>query len=252
MTIGRSSLKIYRDLARPRDNKNRVGYYPHQVLDDIPFKFSIKKVIVNNSFIEYKERNHITRQAGKVQLYKVNGTITNLTNDKHASNKIMTANISSSFLNKTPLKTSWTFYLFDPKGRFKVSGSAGSIDGQALNSLAEPMGPAHIRDGQLNSLTFDLEGNDLSMNGTVKMTYNDLKVDVLEKDKGATETDKKFLTSLFANVIIKNDNPKGNDEVRVEKVYLDRNKNRSLFYLCWKTLFKGIRQTVGIKQAGAA
>jgi hypothetical protein len=121
-----------------------------------------------------------------------------------------------------------------------------------LNSLAEPMGPAHIRDGQLNSLTFDLEGNDLSMNGTVKMTYNDLKVDVLEKDKGATETDKKFLTSLFANVIIKNDNPKGNDEVRVEKVYLDRNKNRSLFYLCWKTLFKGIRQTVGIKQAGAA
>jgi hypothetical protein len=222
------------------------------VLDDIPFKFSIKKVIVNNSFIEYKERNHITRQSGKVQLYKVNGTITNLTNDKHASNKIMTANISSSFLNKTPLKTSWTFYLFDPKGRFKVSGSAGSIDGQALNSLAEPMGPAHIRDGQLNSLTFDLEGNDLSMNGTVKMTYNDLKVDVLEKDKGATETDKKFLTSLFANVIIKNDNPKGNDEVRVEKVYLDRNKNRSLFYLCWKTLFKGIRQTVGIKQAGAA
>jgi len=208
-------------------------------------------VMLRDGYIEYKERNHITRQAGNVQLYNVNGTITNFTNDKHVSNKIMTASISSSFLNKTPLKTNWTFYLFDPKGRFKVSGSAGSIDGLALNPLVEPMGPAHIREGKLNDLIFDFTGDDYSMSGTVKMTYNDLKVDLLEKDKGATETDKKFLTSLFANVIIKNDNPKGNDEVRVEKIYLDRNTNRSLFYLCWKTLFKGIRQTVGIKQAGA-
>src|SRR4030095_13037647 len=49
MTIGRSVFKVYRDLARPRDKKNRVGYYPQQVLDDIPFKFNIKKIIVSNS-----------------------------------------------------------------------------------------------------------------------------------------------------------------------------------------------------------
>jgi hypothetical protein len=248
MTIGNSSLKIYRDLARPRDKKNRVGYYPHQVLDDIPFKFNIKKIIVNNSYVEYKERNHITRQSGRVQLHNVNGSITNFTNDKHVTDRIMRARITSNFLGSTPLKTNWTFYLFDPGGRFEVSGNAGSINGSALNPLIEPMGPAHIKEGELNSLTFDFDGNDYSMNGTVKMTYNDLKVDLLEKDKGATETDKKFLTSLMANIVIKNDNPKDGDEVRVEKVYLDRNTNRSLFNLCWKTLFKGIRQTVGIKR----
>ncbi len=248
MTVGNSTVRIYRDLARPRDKVNRVGKYPHQVLDDVPMKFNIKKVNVRNSFVEYKERNHITRQAGKVQFYNVNGYITNFTNDKKVENKVMKAALTSSFLNKAPLNTSWTFYLFDPQGKFDVSGNVGAIDGQVLNSLAEPMGPAVIKEGRLNALSFDLKGDNYSMGGTVKMLYDDLKVALLERDKGATEMDKKFLTSLLANFVIKNSNPKGNDEVRVEQVHLARNTNRSLFNLCWKTLFKGIRQTVGIKQ----
>ena len=252
MTIGRSSVKIYRDLARPRDKKNRVGDYPHQVLDDIPLLFNIRKVIVRNSFVEYKERNHITRQSGKVQFYNVNGTITNFTNDKGLSNKVMKAALTSNFLNKTPLKTNWTFYLFHPKGKFDVAGSIGAIDGPSLNSLAEPMGPASIEEGHLNEMTFDLHGDDHSMNGTVKMLYENLDVALLEKDKGATETDKKFLTSLIANLVIKKSNPKGDDEVRVQQVHLLRDINRSLFNLCWKTIFKGIQGTVGINRSTAA
>ena len=110
------------------------------------------------------------------------------------------------------------------------------------------MGPASIKEGRFNGLTFDLHGNDYSMNGTVKLLYDDLKVAMLEKDKGATETDKKFLTSLLANFVIKNSNPKGDDEVRSEtSIPCEKYKSFS-FYLCWKTIFKGIRETVGIKQ----
>jgi hypothetical protein len=64
MSIGKSVFKIYRDLAKPRDKKNRVGYYPQQVLDDIPMDFNIGKVNVRNSFVEYKERNHIPGNRG--------------------------------------------------------------------------------------------------------------------------------------------------------------------------------------------
>ncbi len=110
------------------------------------------------------------------------------------------------------------------------------------------MGPADIKEGRLNGFSFDLKGDNYSMGGTVKMLYDDLKVALLERDKGASEMDKKFLTSLLANFVIKNSNPKGNDDVRVEQVQLARNTNRSLFNLCWKTLFKGMRQTLGIKQ----
>jgi hypothetical protein len=248
MAIGQSTFKIYRDLARPRDNKNRVGDYPHQVMDDIPITFSINKLKLNNSFIEYKERNHITRKAGKVQFYNVNATINNFTNDKRNAGEVMKAYITSSFLNKTPLQSSWTFYLFHPKGKFDVRGSVGSLAASELNPLTEPMGPAHLKEGQLKSMNFDLHGNDYSMSGTVKMLYNDLKVDLHELDRGAKETDKKFLTSLLANLVIKDSNPKDDDEeIRVSNVTLQRDTNRSIFYLSWKTLFKGIRQTLGVK-----
>jgi hypothetical protein len=249
MTISDASFRIYRDLARPRDKKNRVGYYPHQIMDNLPLKFNVKKVFVRNSFVEYKERNHITRKSGKVQFYNVDAAISNFTNDKKAgAGETMKAVVNSSFLNRTPLTTYWTFYLFNPNGKFDVSGSVGAMEATALNSLAEPMGPASIKEGRLNGLEFNLTGTNHNMNGTLKVLYNDLKVALLELDKGETETDKKFLTSLLANMMIKNSNPKGNDEVRVAQVNYPRDVNRSMFNLCWKAMFQGIQSSLGIKR----
>lgn len=86
------------------------------------------------------------------------------------------------------------------------------------------------------------------MDGTVKMRYEDLKVIMLEKDKGTNVLDKKFLLSLLANFVIINSNPKENEEVRVVQVHYDRDINHSIYYLSWKTLLKGIKETVGIKK----
>ena len=160
----------------------------------------------------------------------------------------MTAVISSQFLNKTPLRVTWQFYLLDPQGRFDVKGSVGAIDATLLNPLAEPMGPASIKKGRINGTEFNLRGHDYGMDGTVKFLYEDLTVTVLEKDKGVKELDKKSLKTFIANIAIKNSNPKKNQDVRVMQVHFDRDMNRSIFHLAWKTLFKGLRETAGLKQ----
>jgi len=242
-----ANVNVYRDLARPRDNKSRVGSYPHEVLDNVPFKFDIKRATFRNSYIEYKEKSNITRESGRVRFHNVDATITNLTNDKSKAGQLMELTFNSRFLNETPFNSKWRFYLFDPRGKFDATATAGPINGLLLNQLVEPMGPAHIKEGNLNSLSVALHGDDNTMNATVKLLYDNLKVDLLEKDKGAVKTDKKFLTSLIANVVIKNSNPKGNDPARQVNVSLARDPNRSLFYFCWKTIFKGIRETLGIK-----
>jgi hypothetical protein len=67
----------------------------------------------------------------------------------------------------------------------------------------------------------------------------------LEKDRGAKEWDKKSLTSLFANILIKNSNlPNGDKEARKSSITYERDPNRSIFNLVWKTIFKGIMETV--------
>jgi hypothetical protein len=79
--------------------------------------------------------------------------------------------------------------------------------------------------------------------------YDDLKIYVLERDKGSKELDKKTLATIAANIIIKNSNPqRKKDEPRVIEVQMERDTNRSIFYLVWKSLFKGIKETAGIKK----
>jgi len=249
--VASSSFKIYRDLSRPRDKKNRVGFYPHQEIAKIPLPVQIKKIILVNAFVEYKEKNPRTNQAGKVQFHDVYATITNLTNDKNTikENNVMTADISTKFLNKAPLKTKWQFYLQHPRGKFDIKGSLGGIPFQEANSITVPMGPAKLEDGRLNDMAFNLTGDDYNMAGTVKMLYSDLKISVLERDRGSKELDKKTLATIAANIIIKNANPSGEKETpRVIGVQMTRDPNRSIFYLVWKTLFKGIKETTGIKK----
>lgn len=250
MLISTANFKIYRDLAITRDTKNRVGAYPQQTMQNIPIAFRIGKIILSNGFVEYKEKNQRTRQAGKVQFYKVYTAISNFTNDTTAiaGNNIMTADISSSFMNMTPLKVNWLFYLRHPNGRFNVKGSLGALDLTQLNRITEPMGPVTIKKGKINGLDFNLQGNDYSMDGTVKLLYEDLKITMLEKDEETKELDKKVLKSFIANIFIKNSNPKKNEEPRVAQVHFDRDTNRSIFQLSWKTLFKGLKETAGIKK----
>ena len=152
-------------------------------------------------------------------------------------------------MDLAPLDVDWTFNLLDKNGKFNVRGTLGKIDAKKLNELTEPMGPASIKEGMINNLAFNLNGNNYDMDGDVTFLYENLKVTLLEKDdKEPTKMEKARTMSFLANLIIKNDNPKKKEEPRKTKPHFDRDTNRSIFHLTWKTLFKGVRETVGIKK----
>ena len=249
--VGKASFKIYRDLGWKRGIRGPVKIFPHQALVKMPIPFHIKKLILANTFIEYKERAVISRQAGKVQFYNSYATITNLTNrqDAAAKNNMLTLDISTRFLNKAPLRVTWKFYLFNPDGRFDIVGSLGAMKATDVNALSVPMGPARIENGQIDALSFNLAGNRTHMKGDVRMIYKDLKVAILQKDEESKKLEKKKLASFAANIVIKNSNPSGKkDEVRVAHVNFQRDTHRSIFHLSWKSLFKGIKESAGINK----
>ena len=157
----------------------------------------------------------------------------------------MTLVAKASFLNKTPFNVNWKFILKDPDGRFNLKANMGAINAKDLNALTEPMGPARIEKGEIKGLTMDFNGSDHSMNGNMTLLYDDLKIAVLEKDKGAKEWDRKSLTSFVANIFVKNSNlPEDDEAARTVNVTNERDTNRSIFNLGWKTIFKGIMETV--------
>lgn len=245
VSVKGSSIKIYRENNREHDGKNRIGTYPQQRVMQIPIPVNIRSLQLENTYVEYKEKGKAVEKTGKVIFSQLDAhfrNITNITGNIKTDNR-MTAEVKARFLKKFPVSTKWIFYLGNPKGRFDLSGTAGSMDGATINTLAEPLGGASIEEGRVKSLDFDFKADDYKTTGTVKFLYNDLKIALLKREEDSDDLKKKKLASFGANIIIKNNNPSNNGKVRIATIDYTRDTTRSMFNMAWKALREGIKET---------
>jgi hypothetical protein len=249
LIVSKSSFKIYRDLSYPRDSISKKGKYPQQQLMRLPIPVLIRTAVFDQCFIEYKEKNAKSDSAGKVQFYEVHASIHNITNMKDAisrDNKCVLF-FKANFLKEAPVEAKLTMLLGDRRGRFFIDGHIGAIKAVSLNPLTQPMGLARMEKGDIKEVHFDLVGTDSTGSGRLVMLYHGIKISLLKKDKEKNRYDKKGLVSLAANILIKNSNPEGSEPARVVNVHYNRAMNKSFFNLIWKTIFTGVKQSVGIK-----
>lgn len=247
LVIGESAFRIYRDISRPPDTTSKVGKYPQQQLMRLPFPVSIGKIILSHSFIEYKEKNGKSQSSGKVQFHGVRASIQNFTNrraDLRKDHRCI-VNFHARFLDKAPLDARLVMLLGDPNGRFAIEGDLGGLDATALNPLTEPMALTRLDKGKIDHLQFAIRGTDSTGDGRVTFSYKDIKVSMLKKDKDQAGYDKKGLVSFFANFVLKNSSPAGAPDAK--EVHFQRIPNKSMFNLIWKTLFTGVKKSVGVK-----
>jgi hypothetical protein len=72
-----------------------------------------------------------------------------------------------------------------------------------------------------------------------------MKVEVLKRDKKTNAIKKRRVLSIAANVLVQNNNPDSKGLRTINAKY-DRNIYKSFFNLVWKTVFTGMKETVGI------
>lgn len=241
-------LDIYRDLSYERDTLNRVGKYPHQLIAKLPIPLYIGVLQMYEASITYKERSAKTKMAGEVKFLHTAAAIHNISNipDSTAKYPYIDAYVDTRFLNRAPLNVKWRFYINDPQGKFDITAEMGLINATYLNELTEPMGPMHIDRGIIDKLKMQLFGTNMNMEGTVELLYRDLKVKAI-KVVDDQEFKQQGLKSFVANLIIKNNNPARKDKTpRIARVQNERDTNRSMFHLIWKTIFLGIKDIVGV------
>lgn len=246
LVLAGSSLKIYRDLSYPHDGRNRVGTYPQQQLMKLPFDINIRQAHFRDAFIEYKERNAKSEKSGRVQFYQADLRIDGLTSYKSLmARHPMKLTFNARFLNTAPVKAVIQFY--PDNGRFTMEGELGGMPAPTVNQLTEPMGLARIEKGTISGMKFHFTGNDYAADGHLTLFYDDLKISLLKKDTVDKTLSKKKFVSALANMQVKNANPSRNDEVRRVKVHFDRVVQKSWFNLVWKSIFTGVKQSVGIE-----
>ena len=236
-------VKIYRDRTIAEDLSSKVGKYPHQMLQNIKFPFSVKKMVIKNGMVAYTEKAVVSKQTGTVFFKSINGTVSNVTNIKDLISKknLLLLEASASFMGVSRAHTVWKLPLNSSNGAFDVSGTAGGFNAVSLNPLIEPLGMTSIKKGTVNKLTFNMTGTDQGAKGSATLLYQDLKVEVLKTDSG--DVKKKGLQSLLANVLMKNSNPL-NGVTRSDEINYERDKTKSFFNLLWKSIFSAAKKTV--------
>lgn len=247
IVINSSSAKIYRDLHKPLEKTSNVGNYLSQLLQKFEQPVNISKATVNNAFIEYRENEILSDDIGVINFSNSKFNISNITNISSAIQKNNEMNISfdTKVLGSIPLQGNFKFILNSNNGNFVVNGHTPGFDLVKLNSVSVPMALIKINSGKINSIDFHFTGNNTGAKGKFIMKYENLKVDVLKRDKNTNAVKKRGLASLAANLVVENKNP-GSSGLRTMNPEFERNIYKSFFNLVWKTIFTGMKETVGI------
>ena len=249
MNIANGSLAVVNNNTLPKKIENKTGQYPHQQLQKASGKLSIEKLNLNNIDISYAEFDKEGKNKGMITFEHTWGTISNVTNVEKAKakNHFMVAELTSSVMGAGKLDVNFKFDLTAMDGAFSYSGALVNMEGKALNRITKPLGLVKVNSGHIDKLAFDIKANDQLAKGEVGFAYKNLSVALLKKVKGEDRLVKQGLISFLANaLIIDPDNPNANGIFVKAPIVRKRVETASFFNFIWKTLFQGVKYSVGL------
>jgi hypothetical protein len=249
LTIASAKVKIFMNRELPPSKENKSRNFPHIALQRVALPLIIDTVNLKSIDVAYTEYNPIAQERGTVHIDNLTGTIKNVTNDslQKSKNAFMAADLRAKIIKAADLDAHLRFNLNAKDGAFTFAGNIGSMNMPALNPLASALGLVKIEAGNIQKVEFGIKGNAIGSTGSLKMYYNNLKVQLLKEGEDGEAPKKKGLLSFLANnLVIKDSNPEKGEALRVAPVQFTRSPSQSFFSLLWKSVFSGIRETVGI------
>ncbi len=241
---GKLSIYLNRSLAPA----SKMGNFPVQLLMKLPMKIKVDRVKANNLDLAYEEYNPLSQQSGTLHIKDISMNMAQVSNMKDGDQSPVTIKGKGMMMGIIPINADFEFSRKNYKaGNFTAKILADRpFQGSILNPFAMPLGMVKIANGELQKVQADIKGDQWQASGNVSILYQDLKLELLEKDKGEAKLDRKGVTSFFANAfILKKDNPKKGDAVRTAPVDFKRIEEGGFFMLIWKVILTGALKTVG-------
>ena len=183
LLLKNASFHVFRDKSYPHDSVDRTHAYPQESIMKLSLPVSIKKIVFNDSYIEYKEKNDKSDSSGKVSFFHVNATLHNVTNMREnlKLNNQMRLNFNASFLNATPFTADIRMRLNDRYGNFRMDAQLGGLNAVTLNPLVKPMALAELDKGKITSLRYHLDATNTHAKGRLIFQYDDSWFETAQK-----------------------------------------------------------------------
>jgi hypothetical protein len=184
-------------------------------------------------------------------------SITNFSNIKPlmSAKTPLVARGSLSIMGQAPMQATLRMNLLDPQGYHTLRGTIGKGRPAILNPFMEPGHLIRVKSGLVHHGDFHMVLTNERATGTMHLTYDDFKVDLLSKEKeGGTEKPRKKqslgkkVLSLVANkAVLNSNNIPGEGHYKAGRIDTKRRQTASTFTLWIDGLTSGTRSILGLK-----
>ena len=91
------------------------------------------------------------------------------------------------------MTASLAFDLRDDKGRYEADATLKNLKAEQINPVIKNLGMAEAESFNLKSLNYRSKGDFKSATGSMEMIYNDLDINIYQKDAETKEVEEKKL-----------------------------------------------------------
>lgn len=246
LDINTMNFEIYRDKRIPFPEWQRRPL-PQVELRGIDFTIAVDTINLINSYIGYQEHAEKSNTPGEIFFTDLNAIVVNVSNDSARLIKSPKTNIgvTAKVFGKGSIVGEFQFDMLNPDNIHIYGIEVDSFDLTEFNRILIPNASAQIKSGKNEKIVMTARANEDYSYGEMRFYYNNLKVQLLNRE---TETPKglgNILGSFFANTfIIKTNNPK-NFVLRKGDIFFERDKKRAIFNYWTKTFLSGVISSIG-------
>lgn len=238
------NMVVYRDKTHPVKPTERKKLIQEQIRE-APVYLLIDSIQLSNAQVTYQEKVEKTTPPGNINFVNLQASISNITNDSILlkAGPSMKTQAQTYIMGVGKIQASFNFPIGNKNNFHSVRGSVSEMPMDIINPMLRYVAFAEIESGKVNSANFTAELNEDVSSGSLDFFYEDLKINFLNKGE---ENEKKGFVSFLANsFVIKSDNPL-NGKFREGNIGFERAKNKSMINFWWKTLFSGIKDSIGV------
>jgi hypothetical protein len=236
-------LDVFRNKHYPFPKRDYMPL-PVDALGKLPFDLNIDTVRLIDSRISYEEIGEEADSSGTIYFDKLKAGIFHISTDKTLPPAYLEA--SASFMGRGKLIMTCQFS--NTKEAAIVKGSLSNFPLARMNDMLGPQAKIQIESGTMLQLNFSFKFNDIRSDGAVDMSYKDLRIASLRKDKDKDKAVRNNLLTLAINTFVKDDAGRyvtGEKQTGVILFYRDRKK--AIFNYWWKSLFSGMKSSFALR-----
>jgi hypothetical protein len=245
--INSFDLYSFKDKRLPFLRK-RIIPLPMESFLKLPWHISFDTTIITNSHITIEEFPEAGITTGFVTFDHVNASFSALNNRiKKDENPYTTLHATGLIMGTGKIIADFQLPL-DGKSIYKANGSVSQIPFIQFNSILKT---ADLRSesGQLNFLTFNFNYDETRSRGNLEIDYEDLRINVLNKNKNSTNTVK----TILINAVVKNNINQSKSPIkRLGVIDSERNQQKFIFNFWWLSILDGLKSAMTGKNSEAS